>query len=228
MASGATAGPDPGETHHALALLGLSPGADADDVRAAYRAAALANHPDRPAAPGDAHERMAELNRAYDLLSRPGVLADVAASTSAPRRVPGPAHGAAAGPANGPKPPAAEGHAPWAEPIAVSLDEEGTLLVEASHEETFELLHEAAHQLGDVTYLDADAGLLQIIVHHEQGPWCYVTFSLQGRAAGTEVFATIEPLTATDTTGARSADLPPVELGALLTVIAEELARCAS
>jgi DnaJ domain len=49
-----------------FAVLGLDPGADERELIAAYRAAAKRWHPDR--AGGDAADRMAEINVAYDLL----------------------------------------------------------------------------------------------------------------------------------------------------------------
>jgi hypothetical protein len=48
-------------------VLGVAPGASADEVAAAYREAAKRVHPDRAPGP-DAARRMAELNAAYDQL----------------------------------------------------------------------------------------------------------------------------------------------------------------
>ena len=53
-------------------------------------------------------------------------------------------------------------------------------------------MDEAAH--GGSEGVDVDAGLLQIIVSHDDAGFSYVTFSLQGRATGTEVFTTVERL----------------------------------
>ena len=51
----------------AMRILGVSPGADAAAVAAAYRRLARRLHPDVNPAP-DAGRRMAQLNRAYELL----------------------------------------------------------------------------------------------------------------------------------------------------------------
>jgi hypothetical protein len=49
------------------AVLGVPPGASADEITSSYRALAKRWHPDR-AGGGDAERRMAEINAAYDLL----------------------------------------------------------------------------------------------------------------------------------------------------------------
>jgi hypothetical protein len=74
-------------------------------------------------------------------------------------------------------------------------------------------LAEAAEHVGDITYLDHSSGLLQVIARDEPGPWCYLTFSLQGRATGTEIFTSIEPIDAS----------PPPPIGPILERLADEL-----
>ncbi len=74
------------------------------------------------------------------------------------------------------------------------MHDDGSLLVDAPADETYERLLEAIEVVGDPTYVDPDSGLLQIIVTSEGEGSCYPTFSLQGRAIGTEVFSTIERL----------------------------------
>jgi len=155
----------------ALALLGLTDPFDAGQLRLAYRAAARSLHPDRPGAPPDATERMVAVNLAHALL--------------------GGTHDAPAGPAPAAAPPRP---VPAVDRIGVELGEDGTLLVDAPAEETFERLLEAVEAIGDPTYVDTDAGLLQIIVGHDDATFSYLTFSLQGRATGTEVFTTVERL----------------------------------
>jgi DnaJ-like protein len=51
-----------------FAVLGVRPGASADEVAAAYRRLAKRWHPDRIGGERDAGRRMAEINAAYDLL----------------------------------------------------------------------------------------------------------------------------------------------------------------
>jgi hypothetical protein len=164
----------------ALALLSLPAGADAIAVRQAYRNAALTTHPDRPGAPADAAARMARVNEAYAVLTGP---------PPPPPPLP-PRAGTAASPAP-----------IWADPprwadTTVEVDHDGTLVIGAPAEEAFQLLLDAAEGVGDLTYVDRDAALAQIIVGGDGKPWAYATFSLQGRAGGTEVFVTVDSIDA--------------------------------
>ena len=199
--------PHPGGTvtevqrDEALALLGLTEPFDAARLRLAYRAAARLLHPDRPDAPPDATERMVAVNLAHAVLGG--------------RLEPGPAHGSASQPGSA----AADRHVRVSgvgpDGVEVALDADGALLVDAPAAETFERLLEAVEAIGDPTYVDEDAGLLQIIVAHDDATFSYLTFSLQGRASGTEVFTTVERLD-----GA-----PPGDPWPLLDRLAERLRR---
>jgi hypothetical protein len=182
----------------ALARLGLADPFGPEQLRTAYRLAARRLHPDRPGAPPDATEQMAAVNTAYAILSGTQV-PDLEAPPPPP-----PPGGAAHDP--GPPAPGRAGRwsrrrdgPPWPPPPApldVRLLDDGSILVDAPADETFEQLLEAVEVIGDPTYVDVDAGLLQIIVRHEAGGWCYLTFSLQGRADGTEIFTSLERLDA--------------------------------
>jgi hypothetical protein len=62
----------------------------------------------------------------------------------------------------------------------------------------FALLVEAADDIGDVTYVDPDAGLLEVLVTLAfGGPWS-VVISLQGRMDRVEAFCTVEALDGSD------------------------------
>jgi curved DNA-binding protein CbpA len=52
-------------------VLGLSPSASAAVIRAAYRCLAQQHHPDKNAGAATAHDRQAQINRAYAILSNP-------------------------------------------------------------------------------------------------------------------------------------------------------------
>lgn len=173
----------------ALHRLGLEPGATPEEIKAAYREAARRLHPDVAADDPDNHRRMTEVNLAYARLS-------------------------GAGPLPAPAPP---GHPTEAFEADVVLDVDGTLLVAAPADETFDRLVDAAERVGDLTYVDRSAGLLQLLVRHELGPWCYVTFSLQGRAVATEIFTTIESIDGRPT--------PPVD--DVLALVVDELRAAA-
>lgn len=159
----------------ARALLGV----DSDDpvvVRAAYRRRLRAAHPDLNAAP-DATDVTIELTTAYRLLLAPESPARPAAAPTAgtPPRRPSP-----------PRP------VPMLRADAV---DSATIAVAASREETLQAVIEAAHRLGEIAYLDPQAGLVEAIVEFVEAPTSSVVMSLQGRATGvTEVFCTVEPL----------------------------------
>ena len=58
---------------------------------------------------------------------------------------------------------------------------------------------DAAHDLGEIGYLDRTAGLIEVIVEFVEAPTSSVLFSFQGRSnATTEVFCTVEPLSGGD------------------------------
>ena len=70
---------DPRETGPALGLLGLSPGADGQEVTAAFRALAKQHHPDRWAGAAEPlrrrhAEEMLRINRAYRILREAALL----------------------------------------------------------------------------------------------------------------------------------------------------------
>lgn len=79
-----------------------------------------------------------------------------------------------------------------------------TLVVALPAHEAFLALLDAAAAVGVVTYLDADAGLFEVIVEPDDGPTSSLVVTLQGRATGvTEAFCTLVAV------GAGTA--PPVE-----------------
>ena len=167
-------------------LLGVTDDADVDDLRAAYRRQLLHHHPDRSSAT-DATERTIELTGAYRLL---------VALAEAPPPV------ADAGPQPGAAP-----RAPEPEPaleLTVALVDDSTIALGAPPDETLFLMSETAHQLGEITYLDPAAGLIEVIVEFVEAPTSSVVFTLQGRATGvTDVFCSVEPLS--------GGEAPPVD-----------------
>ena len=160
-------------------LLGVTDGADADELRAAFRRLLLHHHPDRNTA-SDATERTIELTAAYrllvDLAAEPPVPTEPSAQPASQRasRVP-------------PSVPDTE--------LTVELVDDSTIALGAPPDETLFLICETAHQLGEITYLDPSAGLVEVIVEFVEAPTSSVVFTLQGRATGvTDVFCTVEPL----------------------------------
>lgn len=157
----------------AAAVLGVAADADTDTVRRTFREQLRRTHPDLNGA-SDATERTVRLTRAYKALLQP--------------------------PPSEPSPPAAQPAPPAARPepgpvVEVTLVDAETIGIAAPANEVVPMLIDAAHQLGDITYLDPGAGLLEVIVEFVGAPTSSVVLTLQGRATGvTEVFCTVEPL----------------------------------
>lgn len=62
-------------------------------------------------------------------------------------------------------------------------------------DEAFVHLVEAGSRIGEVTYVDVDAGLLEVIVTMDDASVVSLVITLQGRASGTtEAFCTVESL----------------------------------
>jgi hypothetical protein len=69
-----------------------------------------------------------------------------------------------------------------------------SLLLDAPADEAFVAVLEAAHLVGEVTYVDARLGLLEAVLAGGVGTPCQLLVTLQGRATHTEAFCTLEPL----------------------------------
>jgi hypothetical protein len=157
----------------AARLLGVAPDAPAAEVRAAFRVGVRQQHPDRSGRPGSvAVSRLVEARRT---LLAPALAPAPAAPTTTPPAPPRP---------------------------AVPLDarvEGDTLLVHADPDTVVARLVEAGHALGEITYLDRSAGLVEVLLQvQEEGEpapaACSLVVSLQGRLDGIEVFGTVERL----------------------------------
>jgi hypothetical protein len=162
-------------------LLGVGPEADHPTIRTAYRRLIRRSHPDVNTG-ADAGDRTRRLTEAYRLLvSAPLAQRDLPGRTRGERPESGADSSGAA--------------ARRATTVAVALVDPETIGVAAPPDETLLLLLEAAHRLGEVSYLDRSVGLVEIVVEFIAAPTSSVVLSLQGRATGvTEVFCTVEPL----------------------------------
>lgn len=161
----------------AARILAVPPEAGWGEVRAAYRTQLLAHHPDRAGEASSA--QAARIIEAYRVLdhARHQPPEARAAPQPPPRRRPPP---------------------PWYEagdpvPAVVRLDDD-TLLLGASAEEVFRLLLEAAHDVGEITYVDRSVPILEVLCQFLGEPATSLLLTLQGRANGTEVFATVESI----------------------------------
>lgn len=153
----------------ARALLGVGEADDEATIRSAYRRLVRRHHPDVDAAT-DAGSTTAALTAAYRLLLRTDD-----GSVAPPTRAGD--DGASAG-----DPP-------------VRLVADDTLALDLPGEEAFMVLLEVLHDLGEVTAVDDASGLVDTLVHFDDGGRVSLLVTLQGRAAGgTEVFCTLERL----------------------------------
>jgi len=123
----------------------------------------------------DATERTMALTNAYQMLS-----SELAVPTPLPRVDDADQHLAS------PK---------QTDPLEIRLLDDLTLLVAAPPKETLMLLIDMAHELGEISYLDPTAGLLEIVIEFLVEPTSSVLLSMQARPSGvTEVLCSVEPL----------------------------------
>ncbi len=149
----------------AARVLGVDETADPEEVRRAYRRLIGRHHPDRAGAA--ATEDATQINLAYAVLR-----------TTAPAEA---------------EPPA--GESPARRPTAVGVTgHDDTLAIALPPDEAFVAVLDAAHQLGEVTYVDPDNGLLEVVVSFVEAPTSSVVVTFQGRAEHTDAFCTIESL----------------------------------
>jgi hypothetical protein len=159
------------DVDEARAVLGVTAGASEADERSAFRRMLRATHPDVAGPRSDAGIAVARLTRALAVLRA----ARTGGGTPPPSRSPAP-------PAQEARPGPSAEH--WGD----------SLLLDAPADEAFVALLEAAHAVGDVTYVDARLGLVEAVLADDGGHACQLLITLQGRATGTEAFCTLEPL----------------------------------
>ena len=181
-------------TAEALAVLGVSPGATAEEVRASYLRLVRDRHPDRsgPTPDPDATRQTARLTQAYAV-----VRALLATSDGARVPEPEPTTATAAPESSG-------GSGAWPVDGATASTEAGavdsdTIAIALPADEAFGALFEAAGRVGHVAYFDRQLGILETVVRFEGGPTCSVLITLQGRAHGTDAFCTMESIEAAPT-----------------------------
>lgn len=98
------------------------------------------------------------------------------------------------------------------DPVATTTDD--TLVLALPPDEAFDALLDAGAAIGDVTYVDAAAGLLEVLVTFDDGRRASALVTLQGRATGTtDAFVTLEGL------GNDAAPAPAIVLAALVDAL---------
>jgi hypothetical protein len=151
-------------------VLGVDGTADWAAVRDAYRRRIRLSHPD-VAGPGQVNEA-ASLNIAYAVLAR----AERSAETVEPDEP------LAAPPAHDELQP------------DVRLIGTDTIRIAAPADEAFGRLVDAAHRVGEVTYVDSSCAIFEAVVQLSDGESYSLVVTLQGRAEGTDAFCTLEAL----------------------------------
>ncbi len=166
-------------------LLGVEAACSEAEIRAAYRMLLLRTHPDINSK-ADATERTMALTSAYLLLT--SLVVDPAPAAAAQQEES----------AQQAQPAAEQGRRraqKKEEEIEILLLGDLTISVAAPASETLMLLIDMAHELGEISYLDPSAGLLEIVIEFVEEPTSSVLLSMQGRGnATTEVFCSVEPL----------------------------------
>ncbi|MDP8987884.1 MAG: DnaJ domain-containing protein [Actinomycetota bacterium] len=180
------------DTAEARAVLAVGRTAGTEEIRRAFRRQLRRTHPDVARDVADAGRRTARLVQAYATLRRPP------------------------GAPSAPAPPPPAGRLPA---ITVAGD---SLRWAVPAGEAFRLLVEVADSIGDITYVDVDAGLLDMVVVLGDGTACSLMATVAARPGparppDTEVLFALEPLGA----GAR----PPAQ--PVVAAVASRLARAA-
>lgn len=173
----------------AARILGVGPTASPDEVRVAYRSQIRTHHPDRAGSSSSA--RAASITEAYRVLVERGP-----APSEEPRvRTPG-ASTSEATRSSGPVPPrATSDEVAFGAPPVGRIDED-TLALGAPPDETFRWLLDAAHDVGEITYVDRSMPIMEVLCRFEGEPATSLLLTLQGRGERTEVFCTVESIEA--------------------------------
>jgi hypothetical protein len=185
------------DREEAARVLGIAPGADPIAVRSAYRRLILARHPDQAG-----HEQTAAAARiieAYTVLRAVGPATPAPPSTSAPAS-PSPRRGADLADDGG---------------SIVTILGEDTIVVPGPADRALRMLLDASHDLGEVTYVDLSAGLVQLVVAFEGGPVCLLLITMRRRAHRVEAHLDVDSLDAT----------PPPPIAAVVMLLVDIIRR---
>lgn len=167
----------------AARILGVSSAATPDEVRIAYRSQIRTHHPDRAGAASAG--RAASIVEAYRVLTE-----------SSPATAEEPPAAPSAATTNGPVPPrAATDDLGYGAPPVGRIDAD-TLALGAPADESFRWLLDAAHDVGEITYVDRSMPIMEVLCRFEGEPATSLLLTLQGRGEHTEVFCTVESIEA--------------------------------
>lgn len=184
-------------------MLGIDRGTDVATARAHYLALMRVHHPDLagPAGAADAQR----VTQAWALVE--AAIEDGHLGVGDP---------GATAPAGGPAA-AWRDEASWTrlDPGTVHLVDAGTIGLHASREDAMLALLDVAHEMGEVSFVDVDLGLMEVIVQFVGQPTCSLVVSLQGRADRVDAFCTIDSYDAT----------PPPPIDQVTRLLASRLQR---
>lgn len=206
------------DRHQARRVLGVGPEAPWPEVRRAYRERIRNQHPDRT---GDAGApdaiRIIEAFRVLDEARRTPDRPSTSPGAPPPKRRPRAvfrtsyARGTTAGPDgtegrsdHGYTRPGPAEAPPSAWNIPLSDDgpppfarvADDTLHFAAPADETFRWLLEAAHEIGEITYLDRTGPIMEVLCRFVDEPATSLLVTTQGRADGTDAFCSAESIEA--------------------------------
>lgn len=162
----------------AARVLGVDSSTTWEEVRRSYRQQIRNRHPDRAGAAGvpDA----VRIIEAFRVLAQARWEPDPVPTSSTPRPDPIP-------PA---RPAGSE------DSLSVTRISTDTLAFAAPADESLRWLLEAAHDIGEVTYLDRSVPIVEVLCKFVGEPATSLVITLQGRAHGTEAFCTAESIEA--------------------------------
>jgi hypothetical protein len=170
----------------AARILGVGVTASFDEVRIAYRSQIRTHHPDRagPTSSG----RAAAITEAYRVLveAGPAPTEPAAPPSGDPQRTE----------RDGPVPPRTTATSLTYGAPPVSRVDADTLALGAPADESFRWLLDAAHDVGEITYVDRSMPIMEVLCRFEGEPATSLLLTLQGRGEYTEVFCTVESIEA--------------------------------
>ncbi len=170
----------------AARLLGVAADAPWPEVRRAYRHQIRRHHPDRSAAaPGAGGS-----DRALLIIEAFRVLEGARSRRATAPREPAP-------PPPPPPPPQVRWpHVPPGGAPAVIRVDGDTLRIDAPAEEAFRWVIDAAHDVGEITYLDRSDPILEVLGTFEGEPATSLLVTFQGRMDGTDLICSAESIEA--------------------------------
>lgn len=161
----------------ALASLGLHPGAEWAEIKRSYRTQIRAHHPDLSDEPGG-QEAAARIIEAYAVLTVLAGEGRLPAAAAEPKPTPEDTSSAEPEPAD-------------------------TAVLVVSEGELFDRLLDAAHDVGDVTYLDPEAQIVQLLVTLPDWPPSQLTCQLTSRGGDDVIVSTLDSMD--------NREAPPIE-----------------